>query len=127
MNFNFLVICNLTMDNSDQKFDTFFNQQAAGQIPYCQNFYVLDGPMQDGGAAVKLVTPTEQTVEQAKSELKENIMKMKPRRKQLKPKKRLQKKQVTKQRGRGMKASKRHQKGGRKKKATTKRRKAAKK
>ena len=26
------------MDNSDQKFDTFFNQQAAGQIPYCQNF-----------------------------------------------------------------------------------------
>ena len=93
------------MDNSQENFEKFFDQQAAGNVPYNKHFYVLDGPVQDGGAAtVKLVTPTEQTVEQAKSELKETINKVAQERRR--PQSNLKRHQHkrrnrTKQRGRG--------------------------
>ena len=66
----------------EEKIARFLEQQAAGNIPCGQPFYVIDGGVnQDGGMSpVKLVTPTEQTVAQAKSELKDNIMKQQPKR-----------------------------------------------
>ena len=103
----------------EEKLAKFLDNQASGKIPCGQQFYLLDdSPIQDGGGggpSVKLVTPTEQTVAQAKSELKDNIMKrvvMQQRpmtsRKRKKPVKRMQQKK----RGDARRRRSKQQRGG---------------
>lgn len=58
--------------------EDFCERQAAGQIPFNNDFYLLDQPIQDNsGQHVQLISPTAQQVEQAKSAIKLNIIKRK--------------------------------------------------
>lgn len=53
---------------------SFYERQAKGEIPYNREFYIIDQPVQVGSAAtVQLVTPTEQQVEQARSAVKHKL------------------------------------------------------
>lgn len=93
-------------NSDDLRWINFFERQGNGEIQYNPNSYFVDAPVQEGSSQpVQLVTPTEQQVEMAKSELKRTIKKIKPKRKPIrrKPKpqkggkkvKRLQKKKRT--------------------------------
>ena len=75
----------------------FFDNMAEGKIPYNSKMYVVDDYTppctesdvdQQGAAALKLVTPTQQQVEQAKVQLKRNVIARLPATKQRKVKKR---------------------------------------
>lgn len=60
--------------SSNQLWQSFFERQIAGNIPYNSKFYVVDQPVQvGGGIKVQLVSPTEQQVEQARSAVKRKL------------------------------------------------------
>ena len=106
-------IDNMENNSEDLRWLNFFERQANGEIPYNPQSYFIDAPVQEGSSQpVQLVTPTEQQVEMAKSQLKRNLAK---------PKSRDQRKKIIKK--------KKPQKGGKKKatkgkkKQTTKKRK----
>lgn len=95
----------------DNQWNSFYEKQAQGQIPYNNQFYLIDEPVpEQKSAPVQLVTPTAQQVEQAKSEMKKKISRKIPKRKKTstkklkprkKPLKRLSKnKRITKRKGR---------------------------
>ena len=70
------------MSEPDKLVDEFFSQQASGQIPYNPHFYVMNYANQEGGAdtqpPIQIVSPTEQMVAQAKSEVKRNLKRKHP-------------------------------------------------
>jgi hypothetical protein len=48
-----------------------FRQMAEGQLPHCKYYYIMSP--QEGSGDVKLVTPTEVAVNQAKSQIKRKL------------------------------------------------------
>jgi hypothetical protein len=89
-----------------------FRQMAEGQLPHCKYYYVISP--QEGSGDVKLVTPTEVAVNQAKSQIKRKLSQI------VAPSvKRMKKSRISKsnQTGAGKK-NKKKPKGIKKKKAT---------
>lgn len=62
-----------TTSDEDYKWIQFYERMANGDIPYNTSSYFIEGTTQEGSGPLTLVTPTEQQVEMAKSQLKQNL------------------------------------------------------
>ena len=65
-----------TTTGEDQKWINFYERMANGDIPYNTSSYFVEGSSttnQEGCGPIQLVTPTEQQIEMAKSQLKTNL------------------------------------------------------
>jgi hypothetical protein len=70
-----------------------FHQMAEGQIPHCKYYYVISP--QEGGGDVKLVTPTNVAVDQAKYQIKRKLSQIvSPRVKPIKKRKTVKSNQI---------------------------------
>ena len=81
--------------HQDIKWIEFYQRMGKGEIPYNASSYYIANTSQEGSSApsIKLVTPTEQQIEMAKSQVKKQNTK---KRKKQKPRKKRVKKRVKK-------------------------------
>ena len=69
-----------TSNNSeDLRWINFYERQGNGDIPYNTQSYFIDPPMEGCAQPIQLVTPSEQQIEMAKSELRRKLSKPKPK------------------------------------------------